>query len=194
MGELRKYTPHKRWTREEENLLIELSETMTQGQIAKQLGRSPSSVKHKRIALGIDSYTEQTDDLTITQIAELVGADKQTIGKTWRKYGMRFRTVGYYKVTKEKTLLAFMQKHPELWKASKCDYYFFCQYEWFMERLEAERAGFDDSTHYLNRKHWTSMEISRLKMLKSRGLTNKEIAEELGRTKSAVDHMVTRVI
>lgn len=194
MGELRKYTPHRRWTKEEENRLIELSEVMTEGQIAKQLGRSPSSVKHKRIALGLASYTEQTDDLTIAQIAELVGVDKQTIGRTWRKYGMRFRTVGYYKVTKEKTLLRFMRNHPELWKASKCDYYFFCQYKWFMERLEAERAGFDDSTHYLNRKQWTSVEISRLKMLKGRGLTHREIAEELGRTKSAVDRMVMRII
>ncbi len=194
MGELRKYAPHRRWTKEEENRLIELSEVMTKSRIAKELGRSVSSVNNKRIAMGIGSFTEQTDDLTITQIAELVGVDKSTIAKTWRKHGMRFRTVGYYKVTKEQTLLAFMKKHPELWKASKCDYYFFCQHKWFKERLEAERAGTDNDIHYLNRRPWTNMELSRLKMLKSRGLTHRKIAEELGRTKRAVDHMVMRMI
>lgn len=192
MGEVRKYAPHRRWTKEEENRLIALSEVMTNGKIAKELGRSASSVKSKRISMGISSYTEQTDDLTIAQIAELVGVDKTTISKTWRKYGMRFRTVGCYKVTKEKTLLAFMQKHPELWKASKCDYYFFCQNEWFMERLEAERAGIDKGNHYRNRREWTNMELGRLKMLKRRGLSHREIANELGRTKRSIDHMVMR--
>lgn len=192
MGEVRKYAPHRRWTMEEENRLLELSESMTKSRIAKELERSVSSVNSKRIALGIGSFTEQTDDLSMTQIAELVGVDKSSIAKTWRKYGMRFRTVGRYKVIKEATLIAFMQKHPELWKASKCDYYFFCKYPWFIERLENERAGTDNGTHCRNRRPWTSVEISRLQMFLRRGLTHKQIADELGRTKRSVDHMVMR--
>ena len=192
MGEVREYTSHRRWTKEEEQLLIELSEVMTKSGIAKKLGRSVSSVNNKRRKMGLLSFSDQTDKLTITQIAELVGVDKKTVSTTWRKYGMRFRTVGYFKVTTEQALVNFMRKHPELWKASKCDYYFFCQHKWFIERLENERSGLDAGNHYLNRRPWTSLEISRMHMLKKRGITHKEIADELGRTEQAIDHMVMR--
>lgn len=192
MGEVRRYAPHQRWTKEETDLLIELSEYMTQSEVARRLGRSVSAVKNKRREMGICSFTDQTDRLTITQIAELVGVDKSTIAKTWRKYGMRFRTVGYFKVTTEQALVDFMRKHPELWKASKCDYYFFCRHEWFIERLESEKLGLEVKNHYQNRRPWTSLDISRMQMLKRRGLTHKQIGNELGRSKRAIDHMITR--
>lgn len=192
MGEVRRYAPRQRWTKEETDLLIELSEYMTQSEVAKRLGRSASAVKNKRREMGISSFTDQTDRLTITQIAELVGVDKSTISKTWRKYGMRFRTMGYYKMTTEQTLIRFMQNHPDLWKASKCDYHFFCQYKWFVDKLEKERACIDTGNHYRNRRTWTSLEVSRLKMLKKRGLTHREIGNELGRSKQAIDHMIMR--
>lgn len=192
MGEVRKYAPHRQWTKDEEQRLIELSEHMTKSQLAKELGRSVGSVNNKRIAMGLASFSDQTDKLTITQIAGLVGVDVSTIGKTWRKYGMRFRTVGYFKVTTEKALVGFMRKYPGLWKASKCDYHFFCRYKWFVERLTAERVGADPGNHYQNRRPWTSLEISRMWMLKRRGLTHQEIGNELGRTKQAVDHMIMR--
>ena len=192
MGEVRKYAPHRRWTKDEEQRLIELSENMTKIQLAKEFGRSVSSVNNKRIAMGLASFSDQTDKLTITQIAELVGVDKSTIAKTWRKYGMRFRTVGYFKVTTEKALVGFMRKYPGLWKASKCDYYFFCRHEWFIERLENEKVGLEVKNHYQNRRPWTSLDISRMQMLKRRGLTHKQIGNELGRSKRAIDHMITR--
>ena len=193
MGEIRKYSHHKAWTKEEEERLRKLSEMKTQGGIAKELGRSVQSVKNKRIELGIQSFTEQTDKLTMVQISELVGVDKSTISKVWKKHGLRFRKIGYYMMTSEDNLLSFMQEHPELWKASKCDYYFFRQNEWFLERLKNEKSGIDRGTHYQNRVFWTGAEISRMKMLKRRGLTHCEIARELGRTKRAVDHMNMRL-
>lgn len=192
MGEVRRYAPHRQWTKDEEDRLMELSEVMTKSQLAKELGRSVSSVNNKRISMGLASFSDQTDKLTITQIAGLVGVDVSTIAKTWRKYGMRFRTIGYFKMTTEQTLVAFMKKHPELWKASKCDYHFFCRYKWFIERLDKERTCIDSVSHYQNRRPWTSLEISRMQMLKRRGLTHREIGNELGRSKQAIDHMIMR--
>lgn len=189
MGEVRKFSSHKRWTEEEEERLRQLCERKTKSGIAKELGRSKQAVNSKRIELGIPSFTEQTDKLTMTQIANLVGIDNSAIGKTWKKYGLKFRKVGQYKVTSEEKLLVFMQEHPELWRASKCDYYFFSQYKWFRERLENEKAGIDQGTHYQNLRGWTSVEISRMQMFKRRGLSHRQIAEELGRTKKAIDHM-----
>ena len=189
MGEVRKYGRHRRWTKEEEERLKELCEKKTKSGIAKELGRSKEAVNSKRIELGIACFAEQTDKLSMGQVAELVGIDNSTIGKVWTKHGLRFRKVAPYKVVSEETLLSFMQKHPQLWKASKCEYHFFCRHKWFMERLEKERAGIEPGTHYQNMRFWTNIEISRMRMLKRRGLTHKEIAKELGRTKKAVDHM-----
>ena len=193
MGEIRKYGEHRRWTKEEEKRLCQLCEEKTKSGIAKELGRSRQSVNSKRIELGIASFTEQTDKLSMKQIAELVGVDSSTIGKVWTNHGLRFRKVGQYKVISEDRLLSFMQEHPEFWKASKCDYHFFCRHKWFMERLKNEKSGIDNGTHYQNMRFWTGAEISRMKMLKRRGLTHKEIANELGRTKKAVDHMNMRL-
>ena len=193
MGEIRKYGEHRRWTKEEEKRLCQLCEEKTKSGIAKELGRSRQSVNSKRIELGIASFTEQTDKLSMKQIAELVGVDSSTIGKVWTNHGLRFRKVGQYKVISEDRLLSFMQEHPEFWKASKCDYHFFCRHKWFMERLKNEKSGIDNGTHYQNMRFWTVAEISRMKMLKRRGLTHKEIANELGRTKKAVDHMNMRL-
>ena len=193
MGEIRKYGEHRRWTKEEEKRLCQLCEEKTKSGIAKELGRSRQSVNSKRIELGIASFTEQTDKLSMKQIAELVGVEKSTIGKVWSKHGLRFRKVGQYKVISEDRLLSFMQEHPEFWKASKCDYHFFCRHKWFMERLKNEKSGIDNGTHYQNMRFWTGTEISRMKMLKRRGLTHGEIAKELGRTKRAVDHMNMRL-
>ena len=188
MGEVRKYGKHKRWTEEEIDLLCRLSDNTPQTAIARQLGRSVKSVKCKRISMGIECYSDQRDKLCITEIAELTGLDKGTIGKTWRKYGLRFRNGGTIRVISENTLVDFMKKNPQLWKASRCDYHFFAKYKWFIERLQAERDGIDVCTHYMNKREWTDYEISRLQMLKKRGLTHKEIAQELGRTKRAIDH------
>lgn len=193
MGEVRRYGRHRTWTQEEVEKLRRLCEEKTQSGIAKELGRSSQSVKSKRIELGIASFTDQTDKLSMKQIADLVGVDSSTIGKVWTKHGLRLRNVGMYKVISEESLLAFMQAHPELWKASKCDYHFFCWNQWFMERLKNEKSGIDRGTHYQNMRFWTCAEISRMKMLKRRGFTHGEIAKELGRTKRAVDHMNMRL-
>ena len=190
MGRKPKY---RKWTPDEERKLIRLSETKTQSEIAKSLKRSIASVKCKRIEMGIDCFTDQTDLLNITQISEITGIQKGSIGKTWRKYGLVFQKKGYFCVVSEDELIEFMQKNPKLWKASDCDYYFFCRFPWFLERLDREKAGEESINHYRNRKVWTELDISRFKMLKTRGLTHGEIAEELGRTRQSIDHMNMRL-
>lgn len=193
MGEIRNYGPHRPWTKEEEQKLIELSELKTQSGIAKALGRSESSVRNKRKRMGLESYTNQTDRLTMTDVARLVGVDLASIGKTWKKYGLKFRKNGHYMTVSEENLIKFMKTNPKLWKASKCDYYYFGQYKWFQDRLENEKAGLDVGDHYQNKKSWSAYEIGKFKLLKQKGYTHKEIAQKLGRTKISIDHISIRL-
>ena len=53
MGETRKYAQHKRWTKEEEEMLIRYSEKMTEGGLAKKLKRPTTSVRSKRSRMGV---------------------------------------------------------------------------------------------------------------------------------------------
>lgn len=192
MGEVRGYVPHRRWTKEEEEKLIYYSEKMTESGIAKKLKRPINSVRGKRARMGLPRFTEQTEKMTGIVIAELVGVHRTSIYRTWANKGLKLERVGQLKVADEKELVRFMKEHPELWKASKCDYYFFCQYKWFTDRLQRERAGEEEYDYHKDIKYWTTTEISRAKMLKRRGLTHREIGEALGRSKQAIDHMSRR--
>ena len=192
MGEIREYKPHRRWTKEEEELLIKYSEKLTESGIAKKLNRPISSVRAKRTRMGIPCFADQSDKMTGLMIAELVGLHRSSIYTTWEKKGFKMKRVGQFKVADEIELIRFMQEHPELWKASKCDYYFFCQYKWFTDRLKREKAGIEEYNHYRKIRNWTPTEISRAKMLKSRGFTHREIGEKLGRSKQSIDHASRR--
>lgn len=183
----------RKWTEQEEEQFLKLSEKYSQTKIARKLNRSVASVKGKRIRMNIDCFSEQTDKLNITQISEITGIQKGSISKTWRKYGLKLKKEGCFSVISEDELIDFMKSHTELWKASDCDYYFFYRFDWFIERLEKEKSGIYELSHYRNRKSWTELDISRFNMLKSRGLTHNQIAAELGRTKNAVDHMSMRL-
>ena len=192
MGEIRTFGKHKRWTNEEEEKLIRYSERMTEGGLAKLLNRPVTSVRAKRTRMGLPCFADQTDKMNCTIIAELVGVDRTNIHKVWIRKGLKMERVGQYKVVEEKELARFMSEHPELWKASKCDYYFFCRYKWFKDRLQREREGKEEYNHHRDIRYWTPTEISRAKMLKRRGLTHREIGAELGRTKQAIDHISMR--
>lgn len=181
----RKYNGRKKWTKEEEELLEKLSESYTKKDIAKKLGRSASSVSCKRNQMGFGSLAENTDRWNFTQIAEAVGKDVSSISKTWVANGLKYVKRAYFSLVKEKDLLLFMKEHPHLWDATKCDYYLFYQYPWFMEKLEQDKKKSESEKRFF----WTDYEKSLFVSLKRQGLTHAEISKRLGKSKSSVDHM-----
>ena len=78
-----------------------------------------------------------------------------------------------------------MRANPDRWDATKCDYYLFYQYPWFFEKLEKDKANPPNIAN----KRWTEYEKQQFEYLKRRGFTHREIAERLGKSKSAIDHM-----
>ena len=193
MSKVKKRGKYKVWTRKEEKILLKDCERKSVGEIAKKLKRSESSVQRKRKRMGLYGFMESTDMLNTVQISEITGSCQSSIRGTWQNKGLQLQKVGQYRVTTEENLINFMQEHPELWTASRCDYYYFSKYKWFCERLERERAGLEISEHERKLKKWTARDISRVKMLKNRGFTNKDIAKELGRTKCSIDHISQKI-
>lgn len=185
---IRRYVPHRRWSPEEIEKLIELREQYTKSDIAKIMNRTPSSISNKVKELQLGGYMDNTEMLSLKQASEMVGVSVGVIHKTWRKYGLRTKKRGCYVVISENQLINFMKKHPERWSALKCDYYMFYRFPWFMEKLNQEKADTENINHYNRRKRWTVYEENRIKVLVQRGFTHEQIAAEIGRSKRAVDH------
>lgn len=180
----RKCKGRKRWTPEEVEKLIELSEKYTKSDIAKKMERTPSSVNCKSQELGLGGLRDRTDKWTFAQIAEAVGLDNACIGKTWVKHGLKYVRRGYYCLVNEKDFLNFMKEHPERWNAAKCDYYFFYRFPWFMEKLEVDKKVPVEHRNYF----WTDYQKQQFYALKRKGYTHQQIADAIGRTKRSVDH------
>ena len=191
MGKVRGYGKHTYWTEEEVETLRRLSRKKSCQEIAEIMGRSKASVNCKRNRMQMSNYLYETDKITARQLSFLVGQHNKSIHNRWKKAGLPLQSYGKnLKVITEKELVAFMQEHNELWRASQCDYDFFCKYDWFLERLKREREGTDTIDRYRDRRVWTDYELSKVKMLWKRGLSYTEIAKKVGRTRMAVYHKI----
>lgn len=181
----KKYKGRKKWTPEEEELLRKLSRKYTRSDIAKKLGRTTLSIKNKKIELGIGPMLELTDLWTFNQLSESVGKSMGAVNKSWVANGLKFVKRGRYCMVEESEVLRFMQEHPDLWDATKCDHYIFGQYPWFIKKLEEDRKKPANARKY----YWTDYEKSVLVTLKKRKVSNEEIAKRLGRTKNSISAM-----
>lgn len=182
----RKYNGRKKWTAEEIQTLLKLAENFTQSQIAKKMKRPKSSIKGKMYELGLGCLADRTDMWTFAEVAEVIGCDRGSIGKTWVAHGLLYYKRGAYRLVREQNLIKFMQEHPNLWDATKCDPYIFGQYDWFQAKLQDDK----------NRKgytYWTDYEKQRVLMLIRQGKTQNEIAGIVGRSRSSISHMVMRI-
>ena len=165
-----------RWTEEEEAYLERYHGVRSQKSIAKHLGKSEGSVREKSRRMGLGNLEEATDGMSCSAVGTLVGVNRNNIKRTWIPKGLVTKKINRYCIVKEKDLLEFMQAHPELWDARKCDYYFFRQYDWFIKKLSEDRENNPQGLRY-----WTKQEEAILKAMRERNIPYKKIAERLGR-------------
>lgn len=190
MGQIRKYAKHKPWTLEEINKLeLFCDKGYSPTTIAKNLGRTASSVKCKRIQLGLSGMKESIDRLSIADVAELCGVCKDSVNRTWINRGLKTRKSGGMRFVQEKDLFNFMQQNTGLWNASDCDEYFFSDKKWFWDKLAEEK---ETGKRRKTSKKWTEYEKARVHMLWQRGLGYNEIAQRMDRTKQSVYLYVNR--
>lgn len=188
MSKKRKFAKRKKWTEEDVELLIRLREKYTKKDIAKKMKRSPSSISNKVRELGLGGLMDNTDLWNFQQATEAIGCSKGVIHKTWVRHGLKYVKRGYYCLVSEKELTRFMKEHPELWDATKCDYYMFYKYPWFLKKLEEDKNRDKSSTYF-----WTDYQKQQLVMMKRRGFTHQQIAKAIGKTKRAVDHYSIKI-
>ena len=122
------------WTKDEEEYLYKWYGKMSVQSLSKKLGRSYRAVLDKLKKEQLGTFIENSDDLILAEVCRLVGRDKETIKRTWVKYGLKIRKKGKYSLIREKDLLEFMKNNPDRWDATKCEYWFFERYEWFRKK------------------------------------------------------------
>lgn len=184
MGDIRKKTKRKAWTQEEIEYLKKLRNRYTKKDIARILKRSPSSVNGKIQELGLGGLMDNTDKWTFVDITRAVGLASGSVNTTWVRRGLKFVKRQNYRLVDEDDLLDFMKNNTDLWDSTKCDYYLFYQYPWFIEKLEQDKK----IPYERKRYYWTDYQKQQFEILKKRGFSNKKIAEVIGKSQRAVDH------
>ena len=176
MGTIRKYAKHKKWTPEEIAYLNKYMGNKTVYELAKALHRTRSSIKSKTISMGYrGGFIGNTELYTMKDVAALTGMTKDQISITWQIHGLPVKHQGMFVTVTEPQLLKFMKNNPNLWDKSKCDAHFFGKYPWFRESGDRK----------VNRV-WTEIEDQRLIFLRNKGLTYKQIGEQIGRLEDAI--------
>ena len=188
MPRQKKKIVRKKWTEEDVNRLMVLREKYTKSDIARIMKRSPSSINNKVRELELGGLLENTELWNFQQITEAVGVSKGVIHKTWVKHGLKYIKRGYYCLVEEQEFLGFMKNHPTFWNATKCDYYLFYQYPWFIKKLEEDKLHPEKRNYF-----WTDYQKQQFIALSRKGYTHQQIADAIGKTKRAVDHMSLRI-
>lgn len=123
------------WSKKEERYLVKWRGRKTNAEIAKALKRSESSVRDKVKHMELDYFLDCREDyLHSAEIARLVGVSDWVINDKWRHHGLKSEKISKYRMTKVEDLYSFMQEHPNLWDATKCERWYFTNFEWFEEK------------------------------------------------------------
>lgn len=170
----------RRWTEEELETLETMISTYPVSHIANRLGRSFNSVNLKLNRMGLSGFEKSTDLLTMNQLCLMMGVESRTVKKKWKGHGLRIMKRGNYLVVRQEALIKFLKNHPEDWNAADVtEDSLIVGFPWYKEKRRK-----DKKTQY----HWTAEDIARLRLLRRRGFTIREIAEAMGRSQSSIKY------
>lgn len=184
MGRYKKTYPPRAWTEEEVERLIDLRNRYTKSDIARMMKRSAASIQNKVRELELGGLLDNTDKWTFAEAGDALGLSRGVLNRTWVKHGLKFVKRGTYCLVEEKELVRFMQEHPDMWDATKCDYYLFYKYPWFLEKLEEDKKVPVENRGF----YWTDYQKQQFLILRKRGFTYKQIGIAIGKTERAVKH------
>ena len=187
----------KDWSQEELDYICEVWGEKTIPQIARHLGRSIDAVKVKTVRLGYTSQKWCGSMMSARKVSELLGVDVHAVCDYWiPKCGLKGKKKRLGTSKKTTTIIMFedlldwLETHPDLWDSRRVELYALgMEYDWLTEKRRA-----DALRPVRKAQKWTPEEDARLVAMFRRGnMTYAEIAAELGRPESGVEHRVHRL-
>lgn len=177
------------WTEEELDYLRENVGTRMPDEMAHRLGRSTRAVKHRLCQMGLGGYLDNTDRMTATSVARMMGVHPQTVDR-WIALGLTYRKKGQYLTIDQDGLVRWLGSHQSEWRADKVkDDTLLRLTPWWAEK----RAKDLEKWKHRSAGRWTKEEVSKLKTLRHRGLYIQEIAPILGRSEKSVEHKLSYI-
>lgn len=175
----------RQWTQKEEQYLLDRYIKQPIKTTARVLNRTEVSIKHKAAQLGIN---KRIDLFGIRTFARYMGVDNSVILRWIEKFDMpvnnyKFDKHNHYDVDLEK-FWVWAKKHKNLinWSKYECGS-LALEPEWVrQEKIKYEM--------FMTRKKWTDSDFQKLRKLLRLKKTYAEIAKEMGRTYSSINHIM----
>lgn len=185
------------WSQEELDYIREFWGEKTIPQIAKYLGRSINAVKVKAARLGYTGQKWYGNMMSAHKVSELLGVDVHAVCDYWiPKCGLKAKSQRLGVSRKTTTiimfddLLSWLEGHQDLWDSRRLELYALgMEYDWLTEKRKA-----DAQLPVRKAQKWTPQEDAHLIAMFRRGdMTYAEMAAELGRPASGVEHRIHRL-
>ena len=185
----------RKWTEEERQYVENKWGEMDLAGIANHLGRSIGSITNELQRQGLTAWKGSTELLQIKQVAQIIGADYNTVLESWipaglpvkRKVAWKKRRILFVELD---ALLAWLKNHPQKWDSRRVEPYAFGQEpDWLMEkrRQDVENA----KVHPVGR--YSEMEDAVLRREFRRGTSTAEIGKMLNRSHGSVRRRIERL-
>ena len=186
---------NKKWTIEDDMFLEAHWGSMRVSTLAKRIGRSVRAVEHRAIALELGGMYEGSGHLNISDIVNMLGVCKSTVGKWIKNNGLKAKRVclkkqPVYTIVME-DFIDWLRENPKKWHSGKLEVG--ClgseleKEEWLINKREI------DSKVKPKREAYTPDEDKKILELYLSGYTAKEIAEKVNRPYDGVKHRITKM-
>lgn len=185
----------KNWSQTDLEKLQEMWGEKTIPQIARSLGRTNNAVKIKATRLGLGGQTNYGGLMSARGVSLLLGVDIHAITDYWiPKCGLKGKKTkvldkGTKTIIHFDDLVRWLKCNQDKWDSRKVELYALGQeYDWLQKKRQSDKE-LPTRRFY----KWSPYEDSRLISMFRRGIKIKDIAAELGRSYSAVEHRLMRL-
>lgn len=186
---------YKVWSAEEEEYLVENWGKATFKQLCIQLNRSKDSIRRKAMRMELGRSIDCSGRfLTVYRVSQLLGKKRESV-LNWEKKGLKIvtSTISGNKnyVIKIPDLLIWLEKNQDQWNSLKLEPFAFgIEPEWLKQK---RRDDLSSRTLKNYNKKWKTAEDMKIAYLYKKGMSPKEIFEEVDRTKTAIERRLNRI-
>ena len=180
---------NRRWTKEEENYLVEKWGKMKVSSISKKLNRTEGSIKRKAVRLNLGV---QMQWYSVNEVAYMFGFSRRKVIfliETNKINYLRDKTKKKRYMVDEDSLVKFMKEYQNLWDTRKLTINILkTKPSWFKEKEISDR-----NIYIKKHKHWSEYETRTLIDKYYKGWTLEAIADEIGRSKCSVKNKLVKI-
>lgn len=164
--------------------------------IAQNLNRSYESVRVKMTRLYLSNTKVQTGYLTFHELATLLKVDRNTVKGWAENYNLPYikkatRTSKYFYFVDPADFWEWAELHKDKVRFSDIDPHSILPEPKWVERERRKDAYTTKKRRY---QKWTTKEETLLIELRKKGLSYKEIGEQMGRTAISVERRYKRIV